>query len=460
MSQGNVFAYVMLVIFPIIASVLFRKLPTYSAIAWTICLGYLILPVDTFFDLPALPPFTKDVIPALVAWAFIVVYVKDRLRLVPEHGGIRAIYVLSFLSIAATCLVNGDKLIYGATVLPGHGLFNTSDMSLMVIQLFLLVPFMLGRQFLSSDEGLSCLLKVLVTSGVFYCLLVLWEIRMSPQLHTQIYGYFPHDGGMVQQKRAGGFRSVAFIGHGLRVAVFLATVLVAAIYLYRTKQKVVPLSPLAVVVFVGLVILVSKTFAAFAYSICAVAFFFLLNAKLQRVALFLLCCVVLAYPLIRGNELYPDDYAVSLASELSDDRAHSLAFRFYYEEKLLNKAEEKQLFGWGNYSRNRVYDLDGNDDSVTDGEWLIVFGSKGWLGYLCYYGLLVLPVVIWIKNVKRYGKPPIEVVYLSFIVMVIVANTLINSGISPIIWLISGALLGYSERRSKEHKSKQIMIAE
>ena len=35
----------------------------------------------------------------------------------------------------------------------------------------------------------------------------------------------------------------------------------------------------------------------------------------------------------------------------------------------------RPIFGWGGWGRNRVYDEMGNDMAVTDGYWIIFFGS-------------------------------------------------------------------------------------
>ena len=76
------------------------------------------------------------------------------------------------------------------------------------------------------------MLRGLVVAGLIYSLPMLFEVRMSPQLHTWIYGYFPHSFG--QQMRDGGFRPVVFIGHGLGVAFFVMTTVVAAAAFWRT----------------------------------------------------------------------------------------------------------------------------------------------------------------------------------------------------------------------------------
>ncbi len=64
----NSFAYMMLLIWPLVAVGLFRFLPVERALIWTILGGYLILPQSTAFDLPAVPALDKVTLPNLTAF--------------------------------------------------------------------------------------------------------------------------------------------------------------------------------------------------------------------------------------------------------------------------------------------------------------------------------------------------------------------------------------------------------
>ena len=55
---------------------------------------------------------------------------------------------------------------------------------------------------------------------------MLFEIRMSPQLHRWLYGYYPF--GFITQMRYGGFRPSVFMENGLVCAFFAMTAMVAA----------------------------------------------------------------------------------------------------------------------------------------------------------------------------------------------------------------------------------------
>lgn len=65
---------------------------------------------------------------------------------------------------------------------------------------------------------------------------MLYEVRLSPQLHRIFYGYFPHS--FAQQVRGGGFRPVVFLQHGLWVAFFAMMMTVVTFALWcQNKQK-------------------------------------------------------------------------------------------------------------------------------------------------------------------------------------------------------------------------------
>ena len=76
---------------------------------------------------------------------------------------------------------------------------------------------------------------MLIVAGLCYSVPMLFEVRMSPQLHTWIYGYFPHS--FVQQMREGGFRPVVFLGHGLLTAFFIMSAAVAAAAFWQTRTR-------------------------------------------------------------------------------------------------------------------------------------------------------------------------------------------------------------------------------
>jgi len=93
-------------------------------------------------------------------------------------------------------------------------------------------------------------------------------------------------------------------------------------------------------------------------------------------------------------------------------------------------------------------------DKGTDGRWVILIGQFGWLGFLAEFVLLVLPVFfLWRETRFRSpdGYSPL-IVPLSLILAVNVFDMLPNATLTPLTWLMAGALTGYAEslRRTRE----------
>ena len=86
--------------------------------------------------------------------------------------------------------------------------------------------------------------------------------------------------------------------------------------------------------------------------------------------------------------------------------------------------------------------------SIPDGRWIIVFGTFGWLGYVCEFGLLALPLVLmWIfmrKNRDVVLSP--YVAPLCLILGVTLVDMLLNATLTPMTWLCAGAVLGHAEK--------------
>ena len=269
---------------------------------------------------------------------------------------------------------------------------------------------------------------------------------MSPQLHTWIYGYFPHS--FAQQVRGDGFRPIVFLGHGLGVAFFAMTTVVAAAALWRTQARVFKFSTGAITGYLSVVLLLCKSLGAFVYGAIGAPLVRFAPPRLQlRIAVGLVL-VALLYPTLRATDLFPTGQLVNLAAWVSDDRAESLKFRFDQEKPLLDRAWQRFSFGWGRFGRNRIYDeASGKDVSVTDGHWIITMGQFGFFGFLAEFGLLALPIFRAASTLK-YAERMSDRIFLaalSLILAINVVDLLPNAGLTPFTWLLAGTVLGRAE---------------
>ena len=224
-----------------------RYLPRVEALAWSILAGYLLLPTRAGVDLPLMPTVDKDVIPALTAallLAFGMGSAKaDDLRHAGVQGGGAAsgdgwrigpflpLVLLLIASPIMTVMTNPETLVYGRGA--WLGLRPYDAISIISRLMLIALPFLLAMRYLATPESHMALLKVIVTGLLFYSLLILFEIRMSPQLNVMFFGFFPHL--FEQHMRAGEFRPVVFLQHGLSLAILVAMAVIAAGAMWRQR---------------------------------------------------------------------------------------------------------------------------------------------------------------------------------------------------------------------------------
>jgi hypothetical protein len=155
---------------------------------------------------------------------------------------------------------------------------------------------------------------------------------------------------------------------------------------------------------------------------------------------------------LKGADLVPTETLLTQAAKVGEDRAASLQYRFYNEDLLLERADEKPLFGWGSWGRNHIHDdITGTILTVTDGRWIIVLGVFGWIGFIAEFGLLGLPVILlWrVVRLTPAGTLSPSIGPLALILAINIIDLLPNATLTPITWIISGALLGYAENLEK-----------
>jgi len=440
----NLIAFAALLIWPLVSLVLFHVRQLNSALLWTILGGYLLLPVGTEIKFEGIPKFDKSSIPSIAALMGCLLVGRQPLRFRNGWGIAELLLIAMLVGPFVTSQMNTDPIFVGGRVLPGVGSYDA--LSSVVGQLLVLMPFFLARQFLRTDRDNEVVLWTLAVAGLAYSLPMLLEVRLSPQLHTWIYGYFPHSFG--QQIREGGYRPIVFLGHGLLVAFFIMTSMIAATALWRAGARIATIPAAFVTGYLAAVLVLCKTLGALVYGAALAPVVRLLSPRAQMRIAMVLVAIAIVYPIVRAVDLFPTTEILDAAASVSTDRQESLKFRFDNEDQLLERAWERFWFGWGRYGRNRVYnDETGKDDSVTDGHWIITMGQFGFIGFIAEFGLLGWAVVRAAAASRRLplGTEAIFLAALALILAVNMIDLLPNSSISPWTWLLAGALLGRAE---------------
>ncbi len=446
---------------PIIMVILARKLPWPQALVFSIIGGYLLLPEQGFwFDPPILSPIGKEYIPGLVAVVLALVLrpearsgqaVRPGAEGVPQISALagwlpRSVFAsLGLLLIIGgalgTVFTNGDTLTFAQTTYTRPGLQLYDGFAEIGDIIAVLLPMLLARKYLAHPDQHRQLLWGICICALIYSLPALFEIRMSPRLNVMIYGFFPHS--WIQHLRPGGFRPLVFLEHGLLLAIFFAMSILALVALARTDARRRKMLVFGALWVLG-TLAISNSLTGLIVALILLPAVLVLGPRMQLLLAALVAAFVLAYPSLRMADQIPTVSLVDFAQNISSARAASLEFRFDNEDLILEHIRERALLGWGGFGRNRLYDEFGRGIDTIDGTWISVLSQGGWIGFFGFFGLLCIPLILTWFHGRRY-----EITLPTAALCVILAGNLIdllpNSGLSPVTWLIAGALLGRLE---------------
>jgi len=455
MSKGNALAYLVLLGWPLFSIWLYRKKSLQLATLITIIGGFMVLAVKTSVDFPLIPPLGKHSMPVFSAVIGCWLIKKQKIRYFDNKGLTQVFVLFLFIGAFITAELNSDRIIIGNNILPGLRLHDAISA---VIGVFIkITPFFIGKKIFKTYQDQVLMFRFIVAAGLIYSIPILYEIRMSPQLHTLFYGYFPHS--FAQQARGGGFRSVVFMGHGLAVAFFVACVLIAATALEKTGEKIRNFSPKMVSYYFLIILVLCKSKAAFLYGVFAFFMIKKVSYKMQFRVATILALMTLLYPGMSIMKIFPHQAIVQTATEyLGAERASSLEFRFDNEHILLEHARKRFLFGWGGWGRNLVHDEEsGENISVVDGLWVGVLGTSGIVGFVAIFGILSISIFKAKEAAKLVkGNERTLLTAQALLVSLIMVDQILNASLNSWLWLVVGALFGRAENIIAENNQELI----
>lgn len=445
-AQGPVATAALVLLLPL-TLFLFAGQRLARAAALSAFAAVLFAPEIAYFKLPSLPQFTKETIPYF-CMALGTLMQSPRLLFRARFGfGPEVLAIISLIGTIFTASGNKDVLVYGTyitTVLPGMSL--NDGLAMGMADVFKLgIPFFIGRALFRTSKDLEDLVRVIVGYGVFYCLFIFIELRLSPQMHPWVYGYAGHQ-DFLQVLRWGGYRPVVFMTHGLALSLVMFHVTLLATALAKVKisvWKVLKPKTLAMALFV--VLILCKSTGAILYGLVVVPLVWWGRIKTQLRFAAVAAGLALVYPALQAADLVPVRAMLSIAEAISPARAESLAFRFENEEVLLEKARERVLFGWGSYGRNSLYDPEmGKPVTITDGHWIILLGTRGVVGLLTAFMLALYPVYLLRKRLRYITdrKDQILLVALALMVTIGVVDLIPNGLFNNYPYFVAGALTG------------------
>jgi hypothetical protein len=451
----NTFSYAALVLWGPITLVLFARLKPPLATALALVGGMLFLPEVVSFNPPILPVLDKSTIPGFAAIVGCLSTAAGRKRLAAARPfrGIDLWFLLLLAGDAGTVLTNLDTLDYGV---PKPGLKPTDVIAAFIGDLFTVyTPFLLGRAMFRTIRDLRTLLVVCVGGALIYAPLCLFETVMSPVLHVHVYGFMQHD--IRQTLRGGGFRPMVFMTHGIPLSRFLLVAVLSALVLYRGRLMGAGAGVAAGALL--LVLLACRSAGAIVLGAVLVPLIAWGSVTMQVRAAAVLAIIVATYPLSRGSDLFPVETLLEWSAAISEQRTESLGARFEQEDTLLAHARERPLFGWGASSRAHVFDpVTGEDITTVDGEWIIVFGMRGLIGFIAWYGLYLAPVFVARRSQRRIGLAHNRALLAGFalIGVLLAVESLPNASATIPQFMWSGALYGIARHILRQDRMARL----
>ncbi len=328
--------------------VLFMVMPPKRAVVWCFFMAWLFLPMAGY-QLTGMPDYTK--MSASSAGVALGAVLFDQGRLLRFRLRIVDVPIIMFTIVSpmASSISNGLGIYDGISEINGWlGSWT--------------LPWFIGRVYLKTADDMRLVATAFVLGAFVYIPICLWEMRMAPTLHRNIYGFHQHS--FAHAIRWGGFRPRGFMQSGLMTALFMCSGAVIALCLWRGRVPVkifrtaVPM--LLAVPFLGLVAIFCKGTGAIVLMFAVVGCLYAGLILRTRLPLILFMAISPLYILARANGIWDGTNMVEFIEGFSRERAHSLNFRFVNENVLIDKAAQRPIFGWGGWNRSAVYNEAGN----------------------------------------------------------------------------------------------------
>ena len=308
------------------------------------------------------------------------------------------------------------------------------------------IPYLAGRLLFRDAAAAKDLAVGIVAGGLLYVPLCWLEIRLSPQLHSWVYGFHQHS--FLQSFIDGGWRPTVFMQHGRMVATWMMSSALVAVWLWMGGVKIVWRVPIRIVVIaLGATLLFLKSMGAILLFMTGAVLFALTRVLRTPVLVAMIALVPAVYLTARIGLRWNGSQLVEMSRPLSPERADSLLFRINSEEVLIGRALERPLLGWGGNARNLILDEEGKNTTVTDSLWISTMGVRGLVGLGCLYGWLTIPAAVVAWRCRRYGMDrSLQHIMLGLcsVSIFFAIDSLFNAMVNQVFILLCGAMVSLS----------------
>jgi len=397
-------------------------------------LGQLLLPAAMLsgsagtVNLPIIPDLEKVNVPAIGALIGTLIFHPDAINR----------YRFSYLDaiIAATF-----PLLFMSSYANGHGAYDGVSQCITAGMNFVL-PLFLARIHLGSPGALKTYLIVFGIGAACYAPFALWEFRFSPQLHTNLYGYFQHV--FIQHMRGGLFRPILAFSHGLALARFFAFAAFLLLFPLRKELEArygqvgrhLYLAPLA-----GLV--VSMSVGPYMLFILLCAGWYI--ARRHDYVYYLLPAAGFLWLGTVFLDVNILEAPVQQVASVNPDRAQSLEYRLEALSEYKSVVMARPWFGHGGWGAGR-------SGRATDSQALIEFLQRGFPGGGLYFLWWACAMHTAFAVARRAAGSPLGAVAMCYGVLASLSLLIstIDSALDHHLLIGLGALIGIKSWLTEE----------
>jgi len=363
---------------PILSLGFFLFLRPRRAVLASVLLGWMFLPVATYKFGAGIPEYSKMAATSLGALLGVLIF--DARRLISFRPN------WADLPMAIWCVCP-----FASSISNDLGVHDgLSSMYYKIV--FWGIPYLLGRIYCSNLLGMNELAWAIFLGGVLYAPFCLLEIRLSPQLHSWVYGFHQHS--FEQAIRFGGFRPTVFMHHGIMVSTWMAMATLSGIWLWKSKlvRRIGNVPVPWILAGMAVTTVLCKSMGALVLLLGGLVLLWASRSFPSRVLVVSLALLAPIYLGFRVSQGWSGNELADAAKVLSKERSASLKFRIINEELLVDKALSRPVFGWGLWGRARIHDASGRDLTVTDSLWIIELGNEGLVGLLGMLAVFLMPL--------------------------------------------------------------------
>jgi hypothetical protein len=451
-ANGNLLASIVLCGWTLVVFYLFSSLPPRRAVSISLLLGWLFLPVASF-DLPGFFDYNKATATCLSVFLAAALLDKDK-RLWNFRPTRFDLPMLIWCLCPLVTSLSNDLGMY-------DGLSTAIQQTILWG-----IPYVMGRAYFGDVKSLRELAIILFIGGLIYIPLCLYEIRMSPQLHSTIYGFHQHD--FSQTMRFDGWRPTIFLQHGLAVGFFMCMTSLIGVWLWVRMPSHIFLGRSVGWLVVALLItsVLVKSWGALVLLAVGLIVLFLSATLRTRVLAVLLLLVFPLYIAARTVGGWSGDQLLTLAQlSGSEERVQSLLTRLRSEHFLMERAKLQPLLGWGGWDRSLVGD-ENHIVKTKEGLWVRVIPDSFWIVNFGMYGLfglasitiaLSMPLLLLLRRFPVSSWATSEIAPLAVLTIILglyMLDNLMNDMVNPLFTLAAGGGTGALRESWKEPASR------